>query len=94
LYRCINEFKEGYQPKINAIKDENGNLQADPPSVLNRWKHFFNQLLNMYGVHDVRQKDVHTAEPLVPEPILVEVKIPVGELKSYNPQVLIRFQQN
>jgi len=30
LYRGINEFKKGYQPRINIIKDENGNLLADP----------------------------------------------------------------
>jgi len=39
LYRGINEFKKGYQPRIN-IKDENGNLLADPQNVLNRWKKF------------------------------------------------------
>jgi hypothetical protein len=58
LYRGINEFKKGYQPRINLIKDENGNLLADPQSVLNRWKNFFNQILNVHGVHDVRQLDV------------------------------------
>jgi hypothetical protein len=42
LYRGINEFKKGYQPRINIIKDENGNLIADPQTVLNRWKNFFN----------------------------------------------------
>jgi hypothetical protein len=36
LYRGINEFKKGYQPKIDIIKDENGNLIADPQNVLNR----------------------------------------------------------
>jgi hypothetical protein len=55
LYRCINEFKKGYQPRINIIKDENGNLLVDPQSVLNRWKNFFNQILNIHGVLDVRQ---------------------------------------
>jgi hypothetical protein len=30
LYRGINEFKKGYQPRINIIKYENGNLLADP----------------------------------------------------------------
>jgi hypothetical protein len=30
LYRGINEFKKGYQPRISIIKDENGNLLADP----------------------------------------------------------------
>jgi hypothetical protein len=71
--RGINEFKKGYQPKINIIKDENGNLLADPQNVLNSWKDFFKQVLNVHGVHDVRQKDIHTAEPLVPGPSLVEV---------------------
>jgi hypothetical protein len=28
LYRRINKFKCGYQPKSNLVKDENGNLQA------------------------------------------------------------------
>jgi hypothetical protein len=38
LHRGINEFKKGYQPSINIMKDENGNTLADPQSVLNRWK--------------------------------------------------------
>jgi hypothetical protein len=72
LYRGINEFKKGYQPRNNIIKEKNGNLLTDPHSILNRWKEFFNQVLNVHGVHDVRQMDIHTAEPLVPEPRLVE----------------------
>jgi hypothetical protein len=83
LYRGINEFKKGYRPIINIIKDENGNLLADPQNVLNRWKNFFNQVLNVHGVHDVRQMDIHTAEPLVSEPSLVEVEIAIGKLRSY-----------
>jgi hypothetical protein len=83
LYRGINEFKKGYRPRINIIKDENGSLLADPQSVLNRWKNLFNQVLNIHGVHDIRQMDIHTAKPLVPEPSLVEVEIVIGKLKSY-----------
>jgi hypothetical protein len=30
------------------MKYENGNLQADPQSVLNRWKNFFNQVSNIH----------------------------------------------
>jgi hypothetical protein len=37
LYSGINEFKNWYQHRINIIKDENGNLIADPQNVLNRW---------------------------------------------------------
>jgi hypothetical protein len=53
-------------------------MLADPQNVLNKWKKFFNQVLNVHGVHDVRQMDIHTAEPLVPEPILVEVESAIG----------------
>jgi hypothetical protein len=64
------------------MKDENGHLLADPQSVLNRWKNFFNQVINIHGVH-VRQMDIHMAEPLVPEPSLVKREIAIGKLKSY-----------
>ncbi|KAJ4433345.1 hypothetical protein ANN_15604 [Periplaneta americana] len=40
LYKGIKEFKNGYQPRVNVIKDENGDLLADSPSILNRWKRF------------------------------------------------------
>jgi hypothetical protein len=40
LYRGINEFKKGYQPRINIMRDEHGNLLADPQSVLNSENNF------------------------------------------------------
>jgi hypothetical protein len=40
-------------------------------------------VLNVHGVHGVREMDIHTAEPLVPEPTLVEVEAAVRKLKSY-----------
>jgi hypothetical protein len=40
-------------------------------------------VLNVHGVHDVRQMDIHTAEPLVPEPRLIEVEIAIGMLRSF-----------
>jgi hypothetical protein len=83
LYRGINVFKKGYKPRINIIKDENCNLIADPQNILNWWKKFFNHVLNVHGVHNVRQMDIHTAEPLVPEPSLIEVEIAFGKLKRY-----------
>jgi hypothetical protein len=38
LYGGIDEFKKGYQPKFNLVKDEKGNLLADSHSVSDRWK--------------------------------------------------------
>jgi hypothetical protein len=38
------------------VKDENADLLADPHNILNRWKNYFSQLLNVHRVSDVRQK--------------------------------------
>jgi hypothetical protein len=35
LYSEINEFKRGYQPRSNFVKDENGDLLADSNTILN-----------------------------------------------------------
>jgi hypothetical protein len=37
----------------------------------------------MYTGFIVRQKDIRTAKPLMPEPSLVKVEVPTGKLKSY-----------
>jgi hypothetical protein len=36
LYRGIDEFKKGYQPRSDLVKNENGDLLADSHSILNR----------------------------------------------------------
>jgi hypothetical protein len=38
LYRGINGFKRGYQPRNNLAKDENSDLLEDSHRILNRWK--------------------------------------------------------
>jgi hypothetical protein len=49
LYRGINGFKRGYQPRNNLVKGENA-LLADSHNILNRWKNYFSQLLNEHNV--------------------------------------------
>jgi len=68
LHRGINDFKKGYQPRAIIVKDEKGDLVADFHSIMARWKKYFSQLLNVHGVNNVRQAEIHTTEPLVPEP--------------------------
>jgi hypothetical protein len=41
LYRRINKFQTGYQPRNNLVKDENGDLLSDSHNILNRWKNYF-----------------------------------------------------
>jgi len=38
-----------------------------PHNILNIWKNYFFQLLNVCGISDVRQSEMHTAETLFPE---------------------------
>jgi len=66
LYRGIIDFKKGYQSKTNIVKDEKGDLVTGSHSFLASWRNHFSQLLNVHGVNDVRQTEIHTAEPLVP----------------------------
>jgi hypothetical protein len=73
LYREINEFKRGYQPRSNFVKDENGDLLADSSNIVNRWKSYFFQLLNVHNISDVRLIEIYSAEPLVPRPSQLEV---------------------
>jgi hypothetical protein len=40
-YRGINEFKKGYQPRTNLVKDGRGDLLSDLHTILNRWKNYF-----------------------------------------------------
>jgi len=83
LYRGISDFKKGYQPRCNIVKDEKGDLVADSHGIVARWRNYFSQLFNVHGVKDVRQTEIHTAEPLVPEPSASEVELAIDKLKSH-----------
>jgi hypothetical protein len=67
----------------NLSKDENGDLLANFRNILNRWKNYYSHLLNVHGVSDVRQIEIHTAEPLVPDPGPLEVQIAIAKMKGY-----------
>jgi hypothetical protein len=41
------------------------------------------QLLNVHGVNDVKQTEIHTAEPLVPESSDSEVEMAIEKLKRH-----------
>jgi hypothetical protein len=41
------------------------------------------QLLNVHGVNDVRQREIHTTESLVPEPSAFDFELAIEKLKSH-----------
>jgi ferric iron reductase protein FhuF len=62
----ISDFKKGYQPRTNIVKDQKGDLVTDFRSILAWWRNHLSQPLNVHGVNDVSQTNIHTAESLVP----------------------------
>jgi len=69
-------------------------LVKDSHSILDRWRNPFSQLFSVHGVNDISQTEIHTAEPLVPEPSAFEVEMAIEKLKNTNHQVLIISHQN
>ena len=47
MYKGINEFKKGYQPRGYVIKRHDGTIVTDTTSILSRWEQFFSNLLNV-----------------------------------------------
>ena len=68
-------MKKGYQPRTRVVKDEKADLVADSHSIMARCRNYFFQILNVHGISDVRQAEIHTAEPLVSEPSTLEFEL-------------------
>jgi len=80
---ALNDFKGGYQPRFNIVRDEKRGLVTNCHSILARWRNQFSQLLSIHGVSDVRQTEIHTAELLVPEQCAYENEMAVEKLKRH-----------
>jgi hypothetical protein len=77
LQRGINDFKKGYQFITNIVKNKKDDLVTDCHNILAMWRNHFSQPLNINGVNHARQTEIHTAEPLVPEPSTLEVEMAI-----------------
>ena len=67
---------------------------ADSHNILARCRNHFSRPFTVHGVNDVWQTDVHTAEPLVPEPSAFEVELAIEKPKRHKSSVLIKSQHN
>jgi len=70
-------------PETSTINNEKSYLLAESHNILNRCWHNFSQLLNVHGVHNVKQLEIRTAEPLVAEPSTFEVEMAIEKLNRY-----------
>ena len=90
----MNDFKKGYQPGCNIVKDEKGDLVADSHSIVDRWRNYFSQLFNVNGVKELGQAEIHTEEPLVPDRSASEFELVINKLTSHKSPGIIKYQQN
>jgi len=65
------------------VNDEKSDLVADSHIIVARWRNCFSQLFNVHAVKGVRQTEIHTAEPLVPEPSAAEIELPIEKQKRH-----------
>jgi hypothetical protein len=56
-------------------------LVTDSCSISYRCRNHCTQIFNEHGVNDVRQTDIHTTEPLMPEPGSFEFEMAIEKLK-------------
>jgi len=66
-------------------------LVADSHRIVARWRNDFSQLFNVHGVGNVRQTEIHTAEPLVSEPRAFEFEMAIDKLKRHKSLVIFQI---
>ena len=94
LYRGTSDFKKGYQPRTNVVKDEKGDLITDSYSIVAGWRNYFYQLLNGHVVKGVRQREIHSAVPLMSEPSGCETQMAIEKVQRHKPPGIDQIQEN
>ena len=69
-------------------------MVTDCHSILAGWRNHFSLLLNVHTVNDVRQTEIHTAEPLEPEPSAFEIELAIEKLIGQKSPGIDQIQQN
>jgi len=47
--------------------------------------------LNVHEVNEVRQADIHTVEPLVPEPSALQIELAIAKLKNHKSPDIVQI---
>jgi hypothetical protein len=75
LYRGIIDFTKGYKSRTNIVKDEKIDMFTDFHSILAGLSNNSSHLLNVHGVIGVKENEIHTVEPLMPEPSVSSLRL-------------------
>ena len=82
MYKGINEFKKGYQPRACIKRKNVGRVVANTTSILSRWEQFYSHLLNVNQSTNLNVSEIYTVEPDIPEPCVVEAEFAIDNLKK------------
>ena len=81
-YRTVKQFRKGFQPRMNACKDNSGKLIERDNKILEHWVRYFKTQFNKEYSEEESDEEVYlTAEPLVKEPSQREMEKAICTLK-------------
>ena len=83
MCRDVSYFQRSYQPRNNVVKKKNGDFNADSLNISALSRKRFYQLRTVLGTNDVRQTEIHTADPLVSESSAFVFEMADEELKRH-----------
>ena len=58
-------------------------MVTDSHSILVMWQKHFSQLFSVHGFSDLRQTEIHTAQPVVLELSAFEFEMAIEKIKSH-----------
>jgi hypothetical protein len=82
-YQSVNRLKKGFHPRINACKDNSGQLIEGDEKILEHWAKYFRTQFEKENSEEESDEEVFlTAEPLVTEPSQEETEKATCNLKT------------
>uniref|UniRef100_A0A8D9DWW4 Craniofacial development protein 2 n=1 Tax=Cacopsylla melanoneura TaxID=428564 RepID=A0A8D9DWW4_9HEMI len=85
FYRVTRFFKKGFTPRIDLIKDNDGNLISDESKALEQWKSYFENLLNCEVIRNNRNEEeqlIYLNEEEIEAPTPLEIVNVINKLKT------------
>ncbi|KAL4142987.1 hypothetical protein QTP88_005369 [Uroleucon formosanum] len=83
FFKTIGQYK-GFNPILKATKGNNGDILMESSDKFKRWREYFIDLLNTeLPVDPIENAHYQTAEPMISDITLEEVKIAINSLKNW-----------
>jgi len=83
FYQTVKRSRKGFQPQLDACKDNSGKLIEGDDKILDYWARYFKTEFERENSEEESNKEVFlTVEPLVREPTQEEMEKAIGNLKT------------